>query len=221
MQIAPIVLFVYNRPDHTRRTLEALATNDLADQSTLYIYADGPKYGESPEKLAQIKAVRDVIHSRQWCKEVTIIESNHNKGLADSIVAGITEVVNLLGRVIVLEDDIVTRKGFLRYMNDALELYADDEIVMHISGMIYGTPKSVNSDGTSFLRILSCHGWATWQRAWDHYCHDENVLFDRLISQGIPKNKFDIEGSAHFYKQLQANIRGESYMGSPLVRLHG
>jgi acetyltransferase-like isoleucine patch superfamily enzyme len=208
MQLAPIVLFVYNRPDHTRRTLEALSVNELADQSTLYIYADGPKYGALPEDLDRIRDVRAVVRSQPWCKEVTIIESEYNKGLADSIVSGVTEVVNRHGRVIVLEDDIVTRKGFLRYMNEALEVYADDDRVMHVSGMIFGTPRCVGTEGTSFLRILSCHGWATWQRAWAHYCHDVDALLEGLKEQGISESKFDIEGNAHFYAQLVANRDG-------------
>lgn len=211
MQLAPIVLFVYNRPDHTRQTLEALAANDLADHSTLYIYADGPKYGALVDDVEKVKAVRTVIRSKQWCKEVKIIESEYNKGLADSIVSGVTAVVNRHGRVIVLEDDIVTRKGFLRYMNEALEMYADDARVMHVSGMIYGTPRNVPAEGASFLRILSCHGWATWQRAWDHYIHDVDILIERLNAQSISQKKFDIEGNAHFYAQLIANRDGKIY----------
>jgi acetyltransferase-like isoleucine patch superfamily enzyme len=211
MQLSPIVLFVYNRPDHTRQTLEALAANELADQSTLYIFSDGPKYGALEENLAKIEAVRGVLREQQWCKAVNVVESEYNKGLAESIVSGITEVVNQHGRVIVLEDDIVTVKGFLRYMNEALEMYADDDRVMHISGMIYGTPKSVSPEGTSFLRVLSCNGWATWKRAWNHYCHDAEELIRRLRAQNIPPSQFDIEGSAHFYKQLQANANGDLY----------
>lgn len=211
MQLAPIVLFVYNRPAHTRQTLEALAENELAVQSTLYVYADGPKYAASAEDLEKIKAVRELLHSHQWCKEIHIIESEWNKGLADSIVAGVTEVVNHHGRVIVLEDDIVTKVGFLRYMNDALETYADDDRVMHVSGMIYGTPQSVPADGTSFLRVLSCNGWATWRRAWKQYTHDIELLLEQLKIQTISEHKFNIEGGATFYRQLIANRDGRLY----------
>jgi acetyltransferase-like isoleucine patch superfamily enzyme len=111
----------------------------------------------------------------------------------------------------VLEDDIVTRKGFLRYMNDALETYAEDDRVMHVSGMIYGTPQSVEPMGTSFLRILSCNGWATWKRAWDHYCHDVRSLIEQLRAQGITEKEFDIEGGATFHRQLMANRDGRLY----------
>jgi acetyltransferase-like isoleucine patch superfamily enzyme len=208
MQLVPIVLFVYNRPEHTRQTLEALSANDLADQSTLYVYSDGPKYGALPQDRQRVEKVRDVVRSRQWCADVQIIESDYNRGLADAIVSGVSEVVNRHGRVIVLEDDIVTQQGFLRYMNEALDTYDEDERVMHISAMIYGTPKSVKPAGTSFLRVLSCNGWATWKRAWDHYCHDVDELHERLRVQGISKREFDIEGGASFYHQLVANKEG-------------
>lgn len=209
-ELAPIVLFVYNRPRHTEQTLQALAVNELADQSTLYIYSDGPKYGALAEDLVKIAKVREVIRRKPWCREVKIIESYHNKGLADSIVGGVTEVVNRHGRVAVLEDDILTRKGWLRFMNDALEVYADDSRVMHVSGMIFGTPR-VSTSSTAFLRILSCNGWGTWKRAWDHYIHDADVLMERLKVHGISAQKFDIEGGAHFYRQLVKNHEGAIY----------
>lgn len=209
MQLAPIVLFVYNRPEHTRQTLDALSGNELADRSTLYVYADGPKYGALPQDVKRVQAVRTVVRSRRWCNHVEIIEADYNKGLMDSIVSGVTEVVNRHGRVIVLEDDIVTRRGFLRYMNRALDMYADDDRVMQISGMIYGTPQCVGTEGTSFLRVLSCHGWATWKRAWAHYCHDVEQLIERLRAQAISKREFDIHGGATFYHQLTANRDGK------------
>jgi len=208
MKLSPIVLFVYNRPEHTRRTLEALAANDLSDQSTLYIYSDGPKVWVSEEESKlRVLEVRDVLRSKQWCKEVHIVESEYNQGLAASVVSGVSEVVNRHGRVIVLEDDIVTKNGFLRYMNNALDIYANDELVMHISGMIFGTPKHIK-ETTAFVNILSCNGWATWKRAWDHYTHDIDVLFERIREKKISIRKFNIEGNAHFYEQLIANKEG-------------
>lgn len=208
MMPAPIVLFVYNRPEHTRRTLEALAANDLADQSVLYVFSDGPKEWIHPEDAGRVAAVRDVVRSNCWCKEVVLKESVYNRGLATSIVSGVTEVVNHHGRIIVLEDDIVTRPGFLRFMNDALEMYQNDDGVMHVSGMIFGTPRTSGAATTAFLKVLSCHGWGTWRRAWNHYTHDIDVLFGRLGDQGISRHDFDVDGSATFYSQLLAIREG-------------
>ena len=129
MKLAPIILFVYNRPWHTEQTLRALMANELAAKSELYIYADGPKPNATDEQLQKIHEVRQLIRQEQWCDKVHIVESEKNKGLADSIIGGVTEIVNKYGKIIVLEDDIVPTTGFLQYMNDALEMYKDDEQV--------------------------------------------------------------------------------------------
>src|SRR5476651_318519 len=132
MQLAPIVLFVYNRPHHTEQALNALKLNGLASESTLYIFADGPKKGAPAETLADIKKTREVIRGKKWCKDVFIIEAEANKGLAASIINGVTDVVNKHEKVIVLEDDIITSKYFLQYMNDALSVYEDEQKVISV-----------------------------------------------------------------------------------------
>ncbi len=134
MELSPIILFVYNRPAHTRRTLEALSANNLAAKSLLYIFSDGPKENASSSELINIEATRNVIKSKKWCGEVVINEKRKNRGLVDSIIAGISDVTEAHGRAIVLEDDIITQPGFLQFMNDALVLYADQERVMQIVG---------------------------------------------------------------------------------------
>lgn len=209
MNLAPIVLFVYNRPWHTEQTLRALQQNDLASESELYIYADGPKPNVEEKQLQQIKQVREIIRREQWCGMVHIIESETNKGLADSVVAGVTEVVNRHGWVIVLEDDIVPSRGFLRYMNDALELYKDEEKVMLISGYIYPYKSVPARPTTYFLRVFACWGWGTWKRAWDCYEHDIDVHLAHYSTPALQK-EFDIEGHMRNYCQLVFN-KNETY----------
>lgn len=211
MELAPIVLFVYNRPWHTVQTLNALAANDWADQSTLYIYSDGPKHLALKEDVERIAKVREIIKSRKWCKKVIIIESAYNKGLADSIIGGVTEVINRHGKIIVLEDDLVTCKGFLKYMNDCLDLYENEERVMQISAYIYGTPKKSMNQTTHFLRILGCNGWGTWRRAWNHYEHDIEKHIKLVSKSKKMIKKFDIEGHATWYKQLLLNREMKIY----------
>jgi len=104
MNLSPIVLFVYNRPDHTRQTVEALQKNELAEQSELFVYSDAPKNEEAKEK---VKEVREYIRTIDGFKKVTIIEREKNWGLADSIIDGVTKIVNEYGKIIVLEDDLV------------------------------------------------------------------------------------------------------------------
>jgi GT2 family glycosyltransferase len=113
MKLAPITLFVYNRLDHTIDTVMALQKNDLSKESELFIFSDGPKNKDDEKKVL---AVRKYIKSIKGFKKVTIFESKKNKGLANSIISGVTKIINKYGRIIVLEDDIVTSKYFLIFL---------------------------------------------------------------------------------------------------------
>ena len=209
-ELAPIVLTVYNRPWHTEQTLRALQNNDLADQSILYVYSDGPKHLALQDDLEKIEQVRKLVKSEKWCKEVHLIESKQNIGLVNSFVKSITEVVNKHGKVIVLEDDQITSKGFLKFLNEALEIYKDETQVMHISAYMYPA-KFISKESTFFLNIQSCPGWATWKRAWDLYNHDAVDHLKYFSQDKKLKKKFDIEGHAYFFKQLVLNAGPINY----------
>lgn len=206
MNLAPIVLFVYNRPWHTRQTLEALSNNYYADQSELIVFADGPKQNASSEDIEKIIEVRSIVKEKQWCKSVKIIESEINKGLADSIVSGVTKIVNEYGKIIVLEDDIVTSPGFLKYMNDALSLYESKEKVMHISGYMF--PVNEKLPQTFFYNTASCWGWGTWARAWKYFNEDTRKLAELIYRNNLVK-KFNVQNSYPFYSHLEDNISGK------------
>jgi len=202
---APVALFIYNRPDHTRQTLEALGRNRLAEATPLFVFADGPKENASDADRARIRETRDLACSRPWTNRVTLIESSTNQGLAASIVKGVSRVLAEFDRVIVLEDDIVTSPGFLEFLNRGLEVYANEPRVMHLSGYMY--PLGLQATDTVFLRVLSCWGWATWARAWRFYQDDLQPHFEYLNTpQRI--HKFNIEGHADFYRQLLDNRAG-------------
>ncbi len=194
--LAPIILFVYNRPWHTEQTLEALMANELANQSTLYIYADGPKIDATPEQLKKIEAVRSLIRTKQWCKEVHIIEANENKGLEPSVISGITEVLENHDRIIVLEDDIVSSPGFLKFMNESLELYKNEDKVAGISA--YSFIKS--KDETFFLTAGGNWGWATWKRAWDKVIFDSDYYIPKFNDK--LKRGFNLDNQYDYYKML-------------------
>lgn len=207
--LAPIVLFVYNRPQHTLQTLEALAGNSLASESILYIYADGPKDGAKSKTIEQIEETRRLIRLRQWCKEVHIFEAEKNKGLADSIIEGVTYIVNKHGRIIVLEDDIVTSPGFLSYMNNALNVYRDESRVMHISGYSPTTGQGKLPE-TYLLRFMSCWGWATWADRWKSLITDIDYLHDTIYN--LPDFKellFEGDKNPCLIEQIEANYKGE------------
>jgi GR25 family glycosyltransferase involved in LPS biosynthesis len=208
--LAPIALFVYNRPIHTERTLNALFENKLADQSILYIFCDGRKNDETAEGIEQIEAVREICRKKKWAKEVNIIEKTDNLGLASSIINGVTEIIEKFGRIIVLEDDIVTSQGFLQYMNDALNYYALHEKIMHISGYWFPVKDSGKSlPETFFYRCSSCWGWATWLRAWQKLEKDTQQLIEKINKIPNGYRTFNLDNTYSYIGQLEANLSGK------------
>jgi len=197
--LAPIVLFVYNRPWHTKQTVEALQKNELAKESELFIYSDAPKNEQAKER---VREVREYIKNIGGFKKVTIIEREKNWGLADSIIDGVGKTVNKYGKVILLEDDLVTSPYFLKFMNDALEFYKDKERVWHISGWNY----PIDTEGLEdvFLwRVMNCWGWATWSDRWKYF--EKNI--DKTIKEFSQSDikKFNLDGSENFWVQVVAN----------------
>ena len=204
MDIAPIIVFSYNRPDHLRRTLEALSQNDLASESVLYIYCDGAKDNASKEQRIRVDKNREIAHNVRGFKDVHVVERGHNVGLKDNIVGAVTEIVNQFGRVVTLEDDVVSSIGFLKYMNDALELYADEDRVMHVSAYMY--PHKCRLPESFFYPVpYPGGGWATWKRAWDCYNDNSQELYDYWKDNW---SKFDVFGGDYLSKQLKMNVDG-------------
>lgn len=202
--IAPIVLFVYARPEHTRRTLDALAANGLANQSDLIVYADAPR---SENEAEQVCAVRDMVRFASGFRSVNVIERETNYGLARNIIEGVTEVCNRFGRVIVLEDDIVTSPSFLPFMNAALERYADDSCAWHVSGWNY--PIDPEGLGDAFFwRAMNCWGWATWADRWTFIQKAPQRLIGSWGKEKI--KRFNLDGTHDFWNQITANQVGKS-----------
>lgn len=198
MSTAPIILFVYNRPDHTLRTLKALENNNLASESALFIYADAAKNEQSK---AGVEQVREII-SRNWkFKNVTLTLRESNCGLAANVIDGVTKIVKQYGQVIVLEDDLVTSPFALEYFNDALNLYRYQDQVMQISGYGYPVKDIETLPETFFFRVANSWGWATWDRAWNHFDSDINKLTDDFTAEQI--HQFSIEGKENFWKQVK------------------
>jgi hypothetical protein len=193
---APIALFVYNRPQHTERTLKFLKQNELAAESRLFIFSDGPKTDQDTDKVA---AVRDFLKTVDGFRSVEIIERKENMGLANSVIAGVGRLVKDYKQVIVLEDDLITSPYTLNYFNDGLNRYRNEEQVMHIGAYMY--PLKANDLPESFFyRAATSWGWATWDRAWQHF--EPNI--DTLINQfdARKRSAFSIEHTMNFWKQV-------------------
>ena len=185
--LAPIVLFVYNRLHHTQRTVNSLANNLLAIQSELFIYSDAPANEKEKENVTE---VREYLKKIEGFKNIHIIEQDTNIGLPNSISFAVTHIVNKFGKVIVVEDDIVTSPYFLTFMNDSLEYYKNNKKVWHISG--WNFPIDTNGlEDTFFWRAAQVWGWATWSDRWMHYKKDPDYLIDTFSDYDIYKYNLD------------------------------
>lgn len=204
MNVAPVTLFVYNRPDHTRRTIESLKANILALESDLIVYSDAPRSAAQSEN---VREVRKYLQTVAGFKSITIIQRETNLGLSRSIIDGVTAVVEKYGRIIVLEDDMLTSPYFLTYMNEALEKYADDDRVVSIHGYVYPVKQPLPE--AFFLLGADCWGWATWSRGWACFNSDGQSLLDRLKRNKQIKT-FDYNGTYPFSDMLEEQIKGNN-----------
>jgi GT2 family glycosyltransferase len=201
---APIALFVYNRPLHTRQTVEALRKNELASESDLVIFSDGPK---RPEAAAAVGEVREYIRTISGFRSVSIIERDRNWGLANSVIDGVTRLCTEYGRVIVLEDDLIVARYFLEYMNTALERYQHDEKVMQVSGYMFPINAAVQTDAI-FLPITTSWGWATWQRAWQYF--DPLATGHAALEGDVDmRHKFNLDGGYDYFGMLKQQLQGK------------
>ncbi len=203
MKLAPIALFAYNRLSHLRQTVESLKKNCLAEESELFIFSDGPKIAG---KTSEVERVRAYLKTIRGFKMINIIERPKNYGLGQSIICGVTEVINKYGKVIVLEDDLMVSPYFLRFMNDALACYENEEKVISICGYMY--PIKIKNKGVVFFRIPDCWGWGTWKRAWDIFEPDGNNLIEELKAKKMIK-QFNLNGAYNFMRLLRKQAQGK------------
>lgn len=204
---APIILFVYNRPDHARQCLDALAGNIWAQESRLIIFADGPKAGASPAEQERIRAVREIINQEHRFGAVEVHASDTNKGLSASIIAGVTSVLHQYGRAIIMEDDLIADQYFLSFMNDALEYYQHNEKVACISGYIYPVEEPLPEQ--FFLKGADCWGWATWQHQWQLFEQDGSRLLQELHQRDLAYD-FNFYDTYPYMEMLEDQIRGKN-----------
>lgn len=203
-QLAPIALFVYNRPQHTLRTLESLQQNDLASASKLYIFSDGPKTQQDRQKVTE---VREIIQKAKGFLSIEIIERETNAGLADSIIAGVSRLINEFGQVIVFEDDLITSPHTISYFNNALNHYREVEKVMHIGSYMFPL-QTANLPETFFFRAATSWGWATWGRAWKYFEPNIDTLINQFDTEKIAA--FSIDNTMNYWKQIKEFKAGKN-----------
>jgi GT2 family glycosyltransferase len=205
MTFTPIALFVYNRPWHTKQTIEALKKNEFAISSDLIIFSDAPKTLQMTELVDK---VRKYIKTIEGFKSVTVIERKENYGLAKSIIDGVTMICKKYGRLIIIEDDLVTSPYFLTYMNAALDKYETEDKVMHISGYLLPVSNIDKLTESFFVKTTSSWGWATWKRAWDYFEPDATNLL-KIIEKNNQIYEFNLKNSIDYMQMLKKQHDGK------------
>jgi hypothetical protein len=199
---APVALFAYKRLHHLQRTVESLLRNAEAKVTEVHVYCDGPKTERDRDA---VEGVRQYVATITGFAAVHTTFRDRNLGLAQSIINGVSEVLGQYGRIIVLEDDLVLSPFFLRYMNQALECYAEDEEVASIHGYCY--PSDIPLPDTFFIRGADCWGWATWSRGWAHFEPDGRRLLEDLRSRHL-SDAFDFDRSFPYTRMLEDQVGG-------------
>ncbi|MEQ9823736.1 MAG: glycosyltransferase [Puniceicoccaceae bacterium] len=201
--LSPIALFAYQRLESLHRTLETLRRNELANESELYVFSDGAK---SDEEAPAVLSVREKLRAIKGFQKVHLVERPENFGLARNIIDGVSWVLKQYESVIVLEDDIETSPGFLRYMNDALECYRNEPKVMHVSGYMF--PVKGKLPSTFFYNTASCWGWGTWRDRWQQAEWDAVQLCEQIEHSGRIAD-FNIGNTYPYFDHLRKNTTGE------------
>ena len=178
-----------------------------ASTHDIIVFSDGPKRCQQDT----VESVRNYLNSISGFKSVKIITSPVNKGLACSIISGVTKVLKDYASVIVLEDDMVVSPYFLTYMNDGLRKYQNDDRVISIHGYVY--PVDEELPETFFLKGADCWGWATWRRGWNLFNPDGQDLFDKIKRSKLEK-QFNFNNSYNYVKMLHDQNKGiKRFMG--------
>lgn len=202
--LAPIALFVFKRPEHTLQTLTALATNPEFVHSPLFIYCDGAR---NINETKDVDLTREIVRNWNHPDKEIILEVK-NRGLARSVIAGVTELSERFGHVIVVEDDLIVNKDFLSYLNAALIKYQDTSQVMQISAYMFPIPEFANRKETIFLPNITSWGWATWNRSW-RYFDAEVKEWELILRSKELRKRFNVGGAYDYSDMLLRQMNGE------------
>lgn len=201
---APIVLFAFKRPHHLARTLSALSNNPEFNLSRLFIYCDGPR---NALDYLNVYKTREIANQFPHSNKI-VFESDINKGLAKSVIFGVTETIKAYGKAIVLEDDLLVEESFLCYLNQALIKYQNIPKVMQISAYMFSIPEFFGRSETLFLKNVTSWGWATWSHAWEKF--DPNATgWELLLSNKKMRREFDVDGSYAYSDMLFRQKKGK------------
>jgi hypothetical protein len=207
-KLSPIVLFTYNRPLHTQQVLNSLAENAEAKDSVLYVFCDGAKKNATEEGLKKINEVKEIVKKENRFKKIIVTINELNKGLANSIIDGVTTVINSHGKVIVLEDDLILSPFFLSYMNDSLDRYKNNSTVGQIGACNFFACGK-NYPDYFFVPLPDCLGWATWKDRWEAFNPNVDELRIELMNNENKIAVFNAYGAQDFMEMLDQQKQGK------------
>ena len=206
---APLVIFVYKRSEETRRMLECVERCDALEETDVFIFSDGNKNENDYEAVMQVRKVIEEFRSNTKAKSVTITYAETNQGLANSIISGVTSVIDKYNRVIVLEDDLLVKPEFILFMNDCLDYYKENMKIWSIGGTTYEmlALNEYQDDVWACYRAQSC-GWATWKNRWDAV--DWSVSDFPLFLKDKNRRKMFLRGGSDMIFELKRQLKGET-----------
>jgi hypothetical protein len=203
MNYSPIAIFVYKRPAHTRRMIESLMRCPEFEHSQVHVFSDAPRKIEDEQLVQETRYVVNTMLG----EKAKIVNAQTNRGLAVSIISGVTSLLAEYDRIIVLEDDLLLSPRFLGYMNTALMTYQDNPSVMQVSGYMVPVKEFIDRNEVVFLPFTSSWGWATWQRAWEKFDADA-VGWQALKTDSAMKSRFNLDGAYNYYSMIESQMIG-------------
>ena len=201
MKYSPVLIFTYKRADHFIKLIDSLKKCKEYNETFFYIFSDGPKDSSEISEIENVRCLIDKIFANNY----ELIKSNNNKGLANSVIDGISYVFKHHDEIIVIEDDLIVSDNFLEFMNNALKIYQNNLNVYQISGFNYMSNFLPNSNETFFLPITTSWGWATWKRAWQKF-NLESSNFKNILFNKKNRLQFDLNGNYPYSKMLEKQL---------------
>jgi hypothetical protein len=202
---APLALFIYNRPEHIRQMITSLQSCEGFAESPIYVFADGPRHPEENTAIHQARAeARRLLGDR-----AVYFERDANLGVDNSIIAGVTQLCDQYGRVVVIEDDLIFSPYFLKFLNVGLRRYEREPRVMQVCGYMFDVPQFGHRTDAIFLTMANSLGWATWKRAWDQFDPDATGWRERLRDDRV-RRRFDLDGHFRYARMLSHHMRSKA-----------
>lgn len=206
LMYAPVVLFTYKRPVHTKMVLDALSNCDLIQETDVIIYADGMKQTATQKDKEEINQTRQILldyKENHNFKSLELHLSDENKGIAYSVKKGAVKELDKYGKIIIMEDDIVPQKGFVKYMNEALDKYENEDKVWGISAYAFPLKnEKLVQEEIFFLPVNCSWGWATWKSRWDKVDLNVTSIFERFERNKVERENYNF-GNYYYYEILE------------------